>query len=471
MGDIAKAFALDVVLADVAETLDTPASELIGRRVDEYIASKVTVRGGGHPDPRVMRKVLAKCKDPSWYPGKPSRQEPGSKGGRPAVYSEHQKDEVARVAMDLKRQLIPPLATRYLTESTTWISISISGWDHMWPTVHMDRGPAWASALLGPWTLQGPRPAWVPDLDLMIRVLVGKEGGWQLIAPTPRREKARLPRLSRNPETDEPMSRHTVNRIFQARCYDEAEDDPWQYLHCVSQDVLPERLLPLRVNKCRHILTITTARSWYSHVAIDPCYSLLAKTDDRSDEQKISAMGQMRWRSKRSRINTNLRAPATTSTQGTGYNYHATRVDWTVAFARGKILIYCVDKDLASERADLPEKLTDSKNLAKFIRNVLPGLLEQMKHRHGWADIPRCVVHDKASYMVPPAHDRLQTHFAAALRQAGFRSWVGDECDSASWMVRKFGDVYPHETAIAHVRRLLDTDFAHTDLHEAPAQF
>ncbi len=125
---------------------------------------------------------------------------------------------------------------------------------------------------------------------------------------------------------------------------------------------------------------------------------------------------------------------------------------------------------MAAECDDMPEKLTDSKNLAKFVRNVLPGLLARMKRRHGWADIPRTVVHDKASYMVPPAHDLLQPHFAAALRQAGFRSWVGDEGD-ASWMVRKFGDVYPHETAIAHVRRLLDTDFAHTNLHETPAHF
>lgn len=147
------------------------------------------------------------------------------------------------------------------------------------------------------------------------------------------------------------------------------------------------------------------------------------------------------------------------------------RVDWTPVFARGKILIYVVDKELAAGRADMPEKLTDSRNLAKFVQNVLPGLLEKMKQRHGWSDIPRTLVHDKASYMVPPAHDRLQTHFAATLRKAGLRSWVGDEGASASWMVTKFGDVYPHETAIAHVRRLLEGDFRHTSIHETPAHF
>ena len=46
---------------------------------------------------------------------------------------------------------------------------------------------------------------------------------------------------------------------------------------------------------------------------------------------------------------------------------------WTPVFARGKILIYVLDKEAAKEDPALPEKLTDSKNLAKFVRNVLPG--------------------------------------------------------------------------------------------------
>ena len=34
-------------------------------------------------------------------------------------------------------------------------------------------------------------------------------------------------------------------------------------------------------------------------------------------------------------------------------------------------------------------------------------------------------------------------------------------------MVKRFGDVYLHETAIAHVRRLLDGKFAHNQVHES----
>ena len=94
-----------------------------------------------------------------------------------------------------------------------------------------------------------------------------------------------------------------------------------------------------------------------------------------------------------------------------------------------------------------------------------------LKKKHKWADIPRTVVHDKPSYMATPAHDCLQIDFADGLRAGGFRSWVGDRSDSAKWLVKKFGDVYLHETAIAHIRRLLDGDFAHNQLHETRAHF
>ena len=94
-----------------------------------------------------------------------------------------------------------------------------------------------------------------------------------------------------------------------------------------------------------------------------------------------------------------------------------------------------------------------------------------MKSKYKWADTPRTIIHDKASYFVPALYNRLQIKFAEALERAGFRSWVGGKEDSAEWMVRKFGDVYIHETVISHVRRLLDGEFAHRQVHETPEHF
>lgn len=61
--------------------------------------------------------------------------------------------------------------------------------------------------------------------------------------------------------------------------------------------------------------------------------------------------------------------------------------------------------------------------------------------------------------------------FAGALEEAGFTSWVGEENHaSTKWLVAKWGDVYLHETAISHIRRLLDTVYTAQRLYETPAQ-
>ena len=102
--EIAKIYAFHIVIHKMAESLDTPAADLLDQRVDEYIGSQVEFKGGGHPGPRTVRKVLKRCQDPAWYPGKQTQARSGA--GRPPVYSEHQKDEVARVGMELKRKLV-----------------------------------------------------------------------------------------------------------------------------------------------------------------------------------------------------------------------------------------------------------------------------------------------------------------------------------------------------------------------------
>ena len=108
--EVAKAYALHIVIGHVAEQLDTPAHELPGSRVDDYIAKQIVLKGGGHPEARGVRKVIARCKQPDWYPGQRTHKRAGA--GRQPTYSEHQNNEVARVGMDLKRKLIRPTPRR-----------------------------------------------------------------------------------------------------------------------------------------------------------------------------------------------------------------------------------------------------------------------------------------------------------------------------------------------------------------------
>ena len=146
--EVAKAYAFHVVVKDMAKILGERPAVLLGKRVDDYIASKVCLKGGGHPSTRAIRHVLGSCSNSSWYPGRVSEVSPG----RPPVYSEHIKQEIARVGMDLKRKNM---------------------------------------------------------------------------APTPRKVRARLPHLTRHPDTGRPIDKKTIHAVFQSKCYDENEDDPW----------------------------------------------------------------------------------------------------------------------------------------------------------------------------------------------------------------------------------------------------
>ena len=285
----------------------------------------------------------------------------------------------------------------------------------------------------------------------------------------PRNVRARLSRLAVNPETGQPISDFTLRtKVFTVRCYGKTEEDPWVYRRCLSKTYLPESMWPKRVETAEHVLA-QPAGAWFNHVAVDPCASLLARTEARSEEQQVAALGDARWMSNNAALEPeNLKADAYAKTQA-GSN--VLKVHWTPVLCRGKVEVYVCDTEAAVKNPALPWKLNDSANLAKFVQNVLPGILQAMKDEHGWTSLPRTVVHDKASYMVTSLHNQLNGLFASALHQAGLKSWVGEANASAAWLAPRLGDVYPHETAIGHIRNLLDGKFQCTRVGETEAQF
>ena len=386
--EVAKAVAFSTVISDMAEHLGQSANELIGGRVDEYIAKQLKVVGGGSPTARAVRDVVAKCKTEDFYPGKP-RENPG---GRKRVYTEHQESEAARVGMALKER-----------------KVKVS----------------------------------------------------------PARVRSILPMKLKNRDTGLPMSDWKIRQIFQTRCFDEDESDPWQWLPSASKDFLTEGMKAARVTCSTHVVNTFAAGSWSNQLSIDPCSTLLPRVQWRLEEMQHAAVGKMNWRSKKSLMNAcNNRASATAKTQA---GPSALQVHWTPIFARGKIFIYVCDPCAADDT--LPTKLNDSANLARFVRRVLPEVLGEMQREHGWSTCPRVVVHDKASYMVSATANRLNPVFGGALAEVGFRSWAGAEGESTAWLCGKLGDVFPHETAISHIRRLLMEKFVCTRLNETVSQF
>ena len=265
------------------------------------------------------------------------------------------------------------------------------------------------------------------------------------------------------------MSDEKVRTIFRAMCYDTDEEDPWVYMSCLSQDFLPDGLKPLRVVCANHILKHFLEGAWAHQVAIDPCSTLLPKTLERLQQMEVVAMSKNKWMSKGSaRLGNNLRAAATATKQG-GNDVH--QVHWTPVFAKGRLRIYVCDAEQAERNPLLPDKLNDGENLAKCVRTVLPRILEEMRDAYGWRTLPNVLVHDKASYMVSTLHDHVNANFLAALKGVGLRSWLGNGSGITKWLVKQWGDVYLHETVIAHIRRLLANKFASNRLVETVGHF
>ena len=288
----------------------------------------------------------------------------------------------------------------------------------------------------------------------------------KILRPTPARVRAKVPRSALNAETGETASNWTIYNIFKTMCYDEAEDDPWQYLPTVTKDYLPEAMKPKRVAMAHHILDTMSAAACANHVAIDPCSSLLPKDPTRSEEQAVAALGSKRFMSAGCKYNgVNLRASKFATSQA---GKSVLQLHWTPIFVRGVVRIYICDPGAAALDPKLPAKLNDSDELSKFIKHVLPLELRGMQAEHGWPTLPRTVVHDKASYMVNSKAQKVNAAFHATLQEAGLHSWAGE---SAKWMAARFSDAYIHETLISHIRRALDHKFPRAQPGETYIQF
>ena len=282
----------------------------------------------------------------------------------------------------------------------------------------------------------------------------------ELKAPTPEKIRACLPGTTINKKTQEPISDYSIRQVFQTMCYDEDEDDPWQYLNALQQDCLTDAMKPGRVKTAQFVEDNITKTAAFNFVAIDPCFSMLPTQQDKSDLLKIAHMGNRKWMSKKSRRKgSNLRAPKTAKTQKTA----VTIVPWTPVFTRGRLKLVV----LTSKGA----KLNNSTGVASFVLNELPRALQEMQEEWGWTSIPRVVLHDKASYFVNSRQHCLNQTFATALHANKFTSWVENQNVDCKWLSPMLGDWYLHETVISHVRRLLHSRFGRKALYETPNQF
>lgn len=380
--EVAKTIAFEQVLSSIEKHMGKSSWELLGKSRAAFTAERVSLKGGGHPGERRVKKIWETVKkDPKWFVGTSGKE----KGGRPPQITAAQKQAIADKAMELKEDLV---------------------------------------------------------------------------APTPERVRALLPRRTINKETKAPISDYAIRKVFHTLCYDESEDDPWQYMNALRQDCLTDDMKPRRVQTAQHVIDNFTPTAAFNFVAIDPCFSMLPTLQEKADLLKIAAMGNKKWMSPKSRRKgSNLRAPATAKTQ----KESVTIVHWTPVFTRGRLKLVVLTAP--------GSKVNNSAAAAAFVKDTLPGVLEDMKKEWKWSSIPRVVMHDKASYFVNNKQNTLNPTFATGLQAGNFRSWVECHGGDCRWLAKMLGDWYLHETVISHVRRLLQSQFARKSLHETPGQF
>jgi hypothetical protein len=146
-----------------------------------------------------------------------------------------------------------------------------------------------------------------------------------------------------------------------------------------------------RLRTGKYTLGNFEAAAWTTHIAIDPCSSLLPRYSWRLEEQQVAAMGKRKWRSKMAAMDgPNARAPDTSKKQ-TGRS--VLQVFRTPVFARGKVAIYVCDPE--ADGVNAPAALNNSIAPACFVRKVLPDAQRGMQQEHGWNNLPRVVVHNK----------------------------------------------------------------------------
>ena len=135
--EVAKAKAYADVIREIANRMSMDPCEVVGERLDDFIAERSTLKGGGSPTPRAVRAVLQKCADKDWHPGKP----PTNKGGRLAVLVDVACNDVTTTKINEQRHHQKATMGRCLRlgcEVSSFHSRCRSGRRH-WRRAHMPR--------------------------------------------------------------------------------------------------------------------------------------------------------------------------------------------------------------------------------------------------------------------------------------------------------------------------------------------
>ena len=248
-----------------------------------------------------------------------------------------------------------------------------------------------------------------------------------------------------NPGTNEPVSPPLVYTVVQEDCYDDENnpDDTWKNQARVTKYGLTPDAMERRLNSGTLFPTMVPAShlqaEWQFKNVIwtDICNSVKPLTKQKANEMRLACKGGKGWMSTGCRFNPeNMRGdPNKLKLAGSGTE----RIYWAPILTNGKLHVEILPRGFPGDTDD---------GAAVLIQKVRAAI--NVRFPNG-APQPRTIFVDRSNAFYIQATGALTEKYAAALREHGFKNFMGDNCRC---QVGQMGDILLHETAVAWIRRL-----------------
>ena len=251
---------------------------------------------------------------------------------------------------------------------------------------------------------------------------------------------AQCPQASLNPATGRTVAPKRVYDVMREKCFDESEDRPWKHRARLSKTMLTEEEEEARrLRYGRLVQSFRHTDTYYENKLVwsDICNTILPRTVKRAQQQAQARKGGKGWISDGSQEKSiNLRGPKESLKQN---SWDSVRFWWAPVLLRDKVHVELLGTEFPGETpagaAILVQKIRAAINI-----------------RCRGDDKPNVLMVDRGKGFYSPQQGKIQSLFAAALREHGLKPFMGAD---ASQQPGSLQELMLHETVVSWARRRL----------------
>ena len=222
-----------------------------------------------------------------------------------------------------------------------------------------------------------------------------------------------------------------------------------------SSRALTPKMVEDRKAFAAHVLELNHRPSWFYNnlVWIDPCSSILPRTENKGSELALARKGKKCWASVGTQeCSRNLSGKKSSLMQK---SWDTERVWWLPVLARGKLHLEVLPENFGGDGPEhvaiLVEKARAAVNL-RFQNDSKPSVL----------------ISDMGRGFYNPGTKIITPEYAAAVEQHGFTTFMGE---NACKQPGNMPDLMLHETAVAWVRKALSKSVPKQEWQETRDEF